>query len=126
VSVILRPRKDKWNIVGKWSRRPSRGYDGIQSPAREIRQLLPDFLKKIDERYLQQPQKVLESWTSVAGKKLASQTRAAVLRKGVLVVEVENSTLLSMLHHYEKEKLLKGLQKRFSRVVVKDILFRLK
>ena len=51
-------------------------------------------------------------------------TVAVSLIEGVLTVRVKNATLYSLLVQHEKERLLKALQKKFSKGAVCQLVFK--
>lgn len=91
-----------------------------------ISDILPRILSTLEKTYIQKPNRVLEAWAEIVGEKLSSMTKASSLKEGTLLVLVSNSTLLQLLKVYEKEKLLKILQEKFSKDIIKNIEFRLR
>ncbi len=107
----------------KKNKRTPRNYCGTNSSIRTIQELLPITYLGIEEKYLKQPKKIIESWPEVIGEKLAKMTKVISLKGGVLTVMVKSSTLLSILSHHEKQRLLIILQKKFSKAAISDINF---
>ena len=64
-------------------------------------------------------------WRDVAGSVVASQTKVQRIKRGVMQVNVSNSTLLSELALFHKCSLLKGLQESHPGLNVHDLKFRL-
>lgn len=83
------------------------------------------ILKKIEEKFSKKPQKIIESWPGIIGSKFAPMARAVSFDRGILTVKVTSSTLHSLLSIYEKERLLQQLQKKFSKEVVQNIIFKI-
>ena len=69
--------------------------------ARVMRDVRPPGRKRRD--------KMLETWSRVAGPELAEETRPATLRAGVLIVEVRSTALLHELEGFRKDELLDRL-----------------
>ncbi len=65
-------------------------------------------------------------WREVAGEQIASQTRVAGIRNGVLQVGVASSALLSELAAFHKFSLLERLQAEHASLRIKDLKFKLR
>lgn len=87
--------------------------------------LLPRVLFAISEKYQDRPDLILATWPSIIGEKLASMTEAVSFNEGTLVVKVKNSTLYSLLVHNEKRRLLEALKKKFPKVDIRSIHFKM-
>lgn len=111
--------------MGKKLRRTPRNYDAIQSPARELSSLLPQWLTHVSARFKDRPDLILQAWPELIGEKLAPMTTAVSFIEGVLTVKVKNSSLYSLLVQHEKAKLQSRLQKKFPSVKIVNIVFRL-
>lgn len=108
------------------SGRHRKGYDGVEPTSRKLQSLLPIALMRIEECYGGgRPDRLLETWGKVVGAEVASMTRAVSFSEGKLLVKVNNSTLYSLLHNYEKGKILFRLQQLFPDVGLKNIIFRI-
>ena len=92
---------------------------------RNIDIILPGVIGKIEKNYKNNPSNIIETWPIIIGKKLAPMTKVESLQNGTLVVKVKNSTLYSLLTSYEKEKILKKLQTKFSKNVIQKLYFKL-
>jgi hypothetical protein len=90
-----------------------------------IGSLLPKVLLNIEKKYRKNPRSIIEAWPKVIGEKLASMTRVVSYNEGILIVKVKSSTLYSLLNNYEKEILLKKLQKKFSKEIIHKLIFKL-
>ncbi|MCH7988227.1 MAG: DUF721 domain-containing protein [Planctomycetes bacterium] len=64
-------------------------------------------------------------WRDVAGPIVASQTKVQRINRGVLHVNVSNSTLLSELAMFHKSSLLKDLQEKHPDLNINNLKFRL-
>lgn len=107
------------------ARRTPRNYDGSQVTTRRFTDLLPTVLEQIGEVYKDRPDLILASWPEVIGPKLAPLTQAFSFQDGILVVKVKNSTLYSLLSQNDKPRLLSNLRKKFPKVTINNIQFRL-
>jgi len=87
--------------------------------------LLTHVLSAIGANQSFRPDLILASWPEVIGAKLAPMTEAVSFEKGVLLIKVKNSTLYSLLHKYERAKILNKLKAKFPNVDFKSILFRI-
>jgi hypothetical protein len=104
-------------------KRIPRNYNGTQTSLRQIKNLVKDVLNDIDENYNNKPKKIIESWPKIIGDKLAPMTEVVNFKKGVLIVSVKSATLYSLFAQYEKARILKILQEKFSREIIRDIKF---
>lgn len=93
--------------------------------SKKIADILPFVMQKIDHVYANKPSRVLDVWPQIIGEKLAPFTRAISLENGTLIVKVKSSTLLSLLTREEKTNLLRKLQEKFSKDIVRNIIFRI-
>ncbi|MES2708440.1 MAG: DUF721 domain-containing protein [Verrucomicrobiota bacterium] len=66
---------------------------------------------------------VTREWATIVGAFLAGQSRPVGLRAGVLQVAVMQSAVLYDLERNLKRDILRRLQERFGRQVVKDVRF---
>ncbi len=106
-------------------RRTPRGYDEIESPGKNLSELLPEWLAETSARFQDRPDLVLLAWPEIIGEKLAPMAQAVSFIDGVLTVKVRNSSLYSLLIQHEKIKLQNQLQKRVPSVKIRNIIFRL-
>jgi hypothetical protein len=96
-----------------------------QNSIKPIKDLLPNVINKIGSRYSKNDKNILSDWKNIIGEKLAPLTIAKSINDGKLLVIVKSSTLYSLLVQHEKFKILKILQKKYSKAVIKDIIFRI-
>ncbi|MGK5593830.1 MAG: DUF721 domain-containing protein [Parachlamydiaceae bacterium] len=105
--------------------RTPKNYDGQKLTTHKISDVLPCVLEQITEHFSDRPDLVLAAWPDVIGPQLASMTRAVSFKDGVLLVVVRNSTLYSLLNQNDKPKILTILRKKFPKIEIKTILFRI-
>lgn len=105
--------------------RTPKNYDGTKITTRQVCDLLPSVLSKIEGVYQQKSDLILEAWPHVIGTKLATMTQAVSFVDGVLVVKVKNSTLHSLLNQNDKPRILNLLRQRFPNVTIKTVVFRI-
>ena len=103
-------------------RRTPKNYDGIESPAKLIGELLPEIVGRIQ---LKGSADLIEAWPKIIGAKMAPLTRAVSFENGVLAVLVQSSTLYSLLCTHEKPRLLGLIRQQFPKTQVRDIAFRI-
>lgn len=113
------------DIVGKPYSRHTRKYDGTQLTSHRMIDLLPSVLAKISAVCDQRSDLILAFWPDIIGSKLASMTKAVSFSGGVLIVNVKNSTLYSLLSQHEKVRLLKLLRQKFPHAEIKNLVFRM-
>jgi len=105
--------------------RKPKNYDGPGITTRRVSDLLTNALSKIDVTFQGRPDLLLAAWPDIIGPKFAPMAVAVSFQEGVLYVKVKNSTLYSLLNQHEKIRLLNALRKRFPKLVIKTILFRM-
>jgi len=96
-----------------------------KSTPRLISEILPGMLEAIDKKKARKPHAILAYWKEAIGSELFPMTKAVSFQEGILTVKVKSSTLYSLLCQYEKKKLLKKMQKKFSQEVIREIVFKL-
>ena len=64
-----------------------------------------------------------EAWRAAAGERLASCTRATAIRRGVLEVLVENSTMVQEIN-FQKKALINRLAELLPEENIRDVKFR--
>lgn len=106
-------------------KRIPKNYDGKLPTGRSIQKLLPKVLHQIEEIHSERPDLVMAFWPSLVGDRIALMTEVISFKKGILLVAVNNSSLLSLLVQCEKNRLLNTLKKRFPSVIIRDIMFRI-
>lgn len=84
----------------------------------------PELLQDIEKKYLKNPNLIIEYWPKIIGKRLAPMTKVISFENNILYVSVKSSTLYSILSLHEKGKLLKLMQEKFSKDVIKNIIFK--
>ena len=108
-------------------KRTPRNYDGTAPVAKTLQDLLPQVLNRFQKGggRAAMGQEVLESWPELEGPSVAKLNRAISFLDGILTVLVKSSTLYSLLRQHEKARLLELLKQRFSKLEVRDIVFRI-
>lgn len=106
-------------------KRTPKNYDGNEPTGKKIGEILPGILSNLTGRFKDQPHLILEAWPQIVGEKVSKLSRAVSFNEGVLEVRVRNSSLLSLLVEHEKNRLLTQLKKRFPKVKILDICFKI-
>lgn len=106
-------------------RRIPRGYNGTAPTTRRFGDIIPSVLSIIQKNHGERHDLILTSWPQIVGPKITKFTTPESFNEGVLRVKVNNSTLYSLLNQSEKAKLLSALRKRFPKVDIRDIYFRM-
>ena len=91
--------------------------------SREIKHLLPTFLRAVGKKHQERPDLILAAWPEVLGPRLAPMTRAVSFIEGHLNIKVRNSSLLSLLVQHERKRLLKELRQKFPNATIRNIQF---
>lgn len=110
---------------GKGYERKKRGNQEGSLPHYTLSDLTTKFFKKISQARSQEHDVLVEAWPSLVGAAIASKSQIVGFEDGVLRVNVSHSTVLSVLSSTEKPRLLGILQKRFPKITIRDISFRI-
>lgn len=105
--------------------RRKNNIDPTERTSIELREVLTQYMGKFTRSYEDTPGQILEAWPLIVGEKIGKMTRAISFAEGILNVRVSNSTLYSLLVQQEKDKLLEALRKKFPKVEIKNIQFRI-
>lgn len=92
-------------------------------PPRPVRDVLSQLLAKRGYAQIQTVAGCAAAWRQAVGEKLAPDTRAGNVRRGVLEVLVRNSSVLQVLA-FEKIKIVKVLTKLVPEQQIRDVRFR--
>jgi len=95
------------------------------STNKTLKNFLPQLLIDIEKNYLKNPNLIMNFWPKIIGKKLSSMTEVTSFENKVLYVLVKSSTLYSILKLHEKKRLLHLMQEKFSKDVIKNIVFKI-
>lgn len=91
-------------------------------------QPISDVLKNVVERLARTKKKdilkIYSIWPEVVNKGLSHHTRPASLRRGTLLINVDESAWLYQAN-LQKEKLLEGLRKKIGKDKIQKIQFRI-
>ena len=69
--------------------------------------------------------RILKIWNEAVGKDIASHTRPAEIKKGLLIVHVDSSPWMSELNRHYKNTIIGKLRDLTGEEGVKDIKFRI-
>ena len=94
-------------------------------PHYHVSELTKQFLASIDQKEGSALSQIKLAWPQLVGAVIASKSSVIDLQEGVLWVQVSQSTVLSVLSSTEKPRLLRILQKRFPKISIRDISFRI-
>ncbi len=106
-------------------KRTPKNYDGVESPAKTIGELLPALIGGLRRKEEDPTAEILQSWARIVGPSAAKFAEAVGFSDGVLSVVVRSSALYSLLCQHEKPKLLRRLQEEFPKTQVRNIVFRI-
>jgi len=105
--------------------RTAKNHDSTKTTTHHMSHLLTTVLSQIGDVYHDQSALILAAWPEIIGPQLTTMTQAAGFRDGVLTVKVRNSTLHSLLKQHEKVRLLQLMRRKFPKVEIRDIQFRI-
>ncbi len=106
-------------------RKTKKNHNSSELTSHHIKNLLPDVLKKIEHNFLLHTDQILDAWPEIIGEEFAPMTQAISFNSGVLIVKVANSTLYSLLAQNEKFNILARLKKKFPKISIQNIVFRM-
>ncbi len=100
--------------------------EGRKRPVHTLREALAWYLESSGLGRAALADQIGRAWVDIVGPQIAKHTRLArVIRKGVLSIEVDSSSLLQELDGFRRAEILKGLQDRVKRKHIEDLRFRL-
>lgn len=91
---------------------------------KEIGEIIEQLLKKKNMWHLVQEYSLIDEWENIVGKRIASVTRARSISRGVLKVNVADSTWSYHLNLL-KPRLIKKLNEHAEKKAVTDIIFQI-
>lgn len=100
----------------------NKGYLTTNKIAKDF---LPGLLQDIENKYLKNPNLIIKYWPKIIGKRLNPMTKVLSFENKTLYVLIKSSTLYSVLTLHEKARILKLMQKKFSKEVIKNIVFKI-
>ena len=96
-----------------------------KTDARHVRGIVGQLIKKWEDGAVKKETAVRQAWEKTVEEKTKAHTRAISLKKGIMVVAVDNSTLLYKLT-LEKRKILNSFNENYTgRKKATDIRFRI-
>ncbi|HOB87235.1 MAG TPA: DUF721 domain-containing protein [Bacillota bacterium] len=91
---------------------------------KEIGEIIEQLLKERNMWNRVQEFSLLEAWETIVGERIGSVSRARSISKGILKVEVADSTWVYHLNLL-KPRLIKQLNEHAQKKLVKDIIFQI-
>jgi hypothetical protein len=91
----------------------------------QLKEVALSYLGKVKTHHQHAPESVLAAWPGIIGERLSHMTKAISVIEGVLTVQVNNSSLYSLLAVHEKDRLLKAVKEKFPQAGIKKIHFRI-
>jgi predicted nucleic acid-binding Zn ribbon protein len=92
-------------------------------PPRPMRDVMSQLLAKKGYAHVQTASACQEAWLEAVGQKVAADTRAGTVRRGVLEVLVRNSSVVQELS-FQKSKIVKTLAQLVPEQKIRDVRFR--
>ena len=97
----------------------------VSTANKKLKDVILKVVEDVESKHKKNPKEIMNFWYKIIQKEFASMTKPKKFENDALIVYVKNSTLYSVLVKYEKDKLLKKLQKKFSKEIIKNIIFRM-
>ena len=95
-----------------------------KAAAQPISDVLKNVVEGLTRAKKKEIFKIASAWPSVVGKKLSRHTRPAQLRKGTLLILVEDSAWFYQIN-LQKEELLGALKKKIGADKIQKMQFRI-
>ncbi|MFA6118992.1 MAG: DUF721 domain-containing protein [Parachlamydiales bacterium] len=99
--------------------------NSIITTNKHAKDVLPKVFRNIEKKYLENPKLIINYWPEIIGQKLSKMTEVLSFENNTLFVLVKSSTLYSILKTEEKTRLLNLMQKKFSKEIIKNIIFKI-
>jgi predicted nucleic acid-binding Zn ribbon protein len=87
---------------------------------RRVGDILPDVLKRLRVAEKTEEVKLLHEWPEIVGEAVSRRSQPLAVRKGLLVIAVENSAWMQEIRFHQKE-LLERVRQRHPKLKVKGI-----
>jgi hypothetical protein len=94
--------------------RTPRYFDGVEPTGRQIRDLIPEFLREMSCPEQESWKEVVRIWMEIIGEDLAPLTEPVKWVDRVLTIKVKSATLYSLLRVHEGRRLLAQMKQRCS------------
>src|SRR5438105_8157614 len=101
--------------------RTIRNYSGTQNSNKILSDLLPEIMTELGKKAQDPREEIFRYWYEIAGEKMGPLTEPVSFMDQVLTVKVKSSTVYSLLVAYERGRLLKQMQSRFT---IRNLFFR--
>ncbi len=95
-----------------------------KSAPEPIGDVLKNVVEKLSQSKKQGIPEIISAWPATAGKEFTRHSKPVTLKKGTLLVLVEDSAWFYQ-GNLQKEKLLKALHQRIGKDIVQKISFRI-
>ena len=86
-------------------------------PSKKVRDILPEVMKSLGLDAKVREAQLNRSWPEVVGETVAARSRPGAVRKGVLLVEVENNAWMQEIRFHQSE-IVKRIQEQFPELQV--------
>jgi len=96
----------------------------MKGKPKKVGDILPEVFRDLGLEEKLEEVELARLWADVVGDRIAAVSRPGRVRDGVLLVEVDTSSWMQELS-FRKRQIMDLVRKRFSRLDVKDIHFRL-
>lgn len=107
------------------NRRHPKHYNGPKKTTWFAADLAEGVVKQVTRLSEERPDLILAAWAAMMGKERESRIQAERFEKGILYVRVKNSMLFSLIREREKQQYLSELKRRFPKVHIDRIVFRM-
>jgi predicted nucleic acid-binding Zn ribbon protein len=109
-------------VIAEWRGLPERKMrpDRWQAPA----DLVPKLMQRLGLRERLHETEVIEAWSKIVGKFIATHSAPVALREGILYVRVLQPALHYELEQVSKIDILRKLKQRFGGKTIRDVRFR--
>lgn len=96
-----------------------------EKPALAAGDLMPEAMRALGLSDLVEESRVTAAWREIAGDFIATHAVPASLKKGVLVIQLLNTSLRFELERAGRHELLPRLQEKFGKRTIRKIEFRI-
>ena len=89
-------------------------------PSKKVGDILPEVMKGLGLDSKMRESQLIRQWPEIVGATVASRSRPVVVRKSVLLVEVENNAWMQEIRFHQR-RIVDRIQKKFPELKVEGL-----
>ena len=90
-----------------------------------IQEVLTGIIKDLEKKKSDTPTKIIETWKTIVGERIATHTKPYRMHKKILYVNVDSAPWVYELNQKHKQSLVKKINTCLGKTAVSNIRFRI-